>query len=144
MPRGNNFLKTLFIQKSCFDGATCLLRLFFAWVFAGCFRHAKTFWVRTNRLWDGIEKQKSSSASFIYNEGFVSKRRFFDLPECRDCSYKDSSYCGGNAPLTSGNETGITEATAGLFMKWKRGSEVNKWMTCEEYREKCLNETPRK
>jgi hypothetical protein len=34
----------------------------------------------------------------IYGEGFVSKRRLFDLPECRDCIYKGSSYCWSKCP----------------------------------------------
>ena len=59
-------------------------------------------------------------------------------------STKEAATVGANAHLTYGNEPWNTKATAGLFMELKRESEVNKLMTCEEYREKCLNETIQK
>jgi len=39
-----------------------------------------------------------ASDIIIYGEGFVSKRRLFDLPECRECIYKGSSYCWNQCP----------------------------------------------
>jgi len=48
-----------------------------------------------------VKKQKAEIqllGIIIYGEGFVSKRRLFDLPECRDCIYKGSSYCWNQCP----------------------------------------------
>jgi hypothetical protein len=43
MSRGKNFSETLFMQKSCFDGANCLLRLFFVVFLRGGFGMPKRF-----------------------------------------------------------------------------------------------------
>jgi hypothetical protein len=45
------------------------------------------------------QRQKSSSAYISYGEGFVSKSRFFDSPNCGSCIYKGSSYCWGQCSL---------------------------------------------
>jgi radical SAM protein with 4Fe4S-binding SPASM domain len=46
-----------------------------------------------------ISKDRNPAVHILtYGEGFVSKRRFFDLPECRNCIYKGSSYCWGQCP----------------------------------------------
>jgi radical SAM protein with 4Fe4S-binding SPASM domain len=45
-----------------------------------------------------MEKQKFRFVLVIYGEGFLSKRRIFSNPECRDCMYKGSSYCWGQCP----------------------------------------------
>ena len=52
-----------------------------------------------------------ASDIIIYGEGFVSKRRLFDLPECRDCIYKVPAIVGVNVLITSGEATGFGENT---------------------------------
>ena len=42
-----------------------------------------------------VGRQKSTAAFTILVEGFLSKRRSFDLPECGGCIYKGGSYCWG-------------------------------------------------
>jgi hypothetical protein len=66
-----------------------------------------------------MEKQKSSSAYIDYGEGFVSKSRFFDSPNCGRCIYKSSSTVEVNVPLTFGKETDIIKTSTGMLVIWQ-------------------------
>jgi len=45
------------------------------------------------------QKAEMQRCVIVCGDCFVSKRRFFDSPECRNCIYKGSSYCWGQCSL---------------------------------------------